>query len=148
MLAYHDWWQRLVCIQIQPGMTGQHMSFHWNNELHLWRVPGGTGHCHNDAAKANEKWNASSSVFLFSPWDQCCTHDWLLGEWFSTQTISSDTGTPCISHFYYTATHCLRGVFFLPEVEKLRTGSVCRPGNAFPSEIPNMRQTNILPTIH
>lgn len=112
MLACHDWWWQLMHCQTQPGKTAQHISFHRNNKLHLRRAPGGSGHCHNDAARANEKWNAPSSVFLLFCLGRCCTHDWLLGEWFAAQTISSDTETPCISHLYYTATHCLRGVFF------------------------------------
>lgn len=69
----------------------------------------------------------------------------------ATQAIGPDPET------HRFVSRCVRGVcvrvrvcvFSLPpEVEQMRTGSVCRPGNAFPSEIPNMRQTNLLPTIH
>lgn len=144
MLAHHDWWRRLVHIQTQPGTTAQHISLYWNNKLHLWWVPEGPW---DIVIMMQQKQMKNEMhfplVFLLPHRGQCRTHDWLCSANYQLRPWNT-------MRLYYTATHCMRGVlfFFLLEVKKMRTGSVCRPGNAFPSEIPNMRQTNILPTIH
>lgn len=60
MLARHEWqhdgnWGLCTFRNIQ-AMPAQHILLHWENGLHLWWEPDDTTHCHNDAAKANEKW--------------------------------------------------------------------------------------------
>lgn len=101
-------------------------------------APWGPGLCHNDAATANEIWNPLSSVFLLSLAKANVTH--MTDS--HAQTISSDTKTaPCIAWLHNAWEVCY---YFLTETEEMETGSVCRPGNAFPLEIPNIRETNIL----
>lgn len=140
------WW--FVHIQTQPGTTTQHISFHWNNRLHLWRVPGGPGHCHNDAAKANEKWKAPFSVFLLSRWDRCRTHDWLAERMIrSTNYQLRHWNT---MHFAFVL-HCytlLERCIFSSQNRRDEHRQCLPSWKCIPLGIPNMRQTNILTTIH